>query len=427
MTDLESARLLINEADIEMAHWFEKRMDAVRLVAEYKRQHGLPVEDAEREAQMCADAVLRIENKEYRPYYTDFLRLSMAVSKSYQRHLMEMDSSRIEVPSVWGNYDILFSRGALTHIEDLLPLDRKVLIVTDSGVPCEYSEAVAKKCTQAVMHTIPQGEDSKSLSVYQEILFAMVEHQFTRSDCVVAVGGGVVGDLAGFAAATYMRGVDFYNIPTTILSQVDASIGGKTAVDHMGYKNLIGAFYPPRRVVIDPDTLHTLEPRQIANGLAESVKMALTHDGGLFSLLENTDLSDQEMEEIILRSLRIKRQIVAADERESGLRRVLNFGHTLGHAIECLGEYLHGECVALGMIPLCSNAVRERLLSVLKRLGLPTECTIDFDRATEALRHDKKADSQAVTVVTVPEIGSFECKTMTYEELELKLREVTTE
>ncbi len=427
MTDLESARRLISEADNEMAHWFEKRMDAVRLVAEYKSQHNLPVEDAAREAQMCADSVLRMENEEYRPYYTDFLRFSMAVSKSYQRHLMEKDLSRTEIASVWGNYDILFCRGALTHIEDLLPLDRKVLIVTDSGVPCEYSEAVAKKCTQAVIHIIPQGEASKSLTAYWEILTTMVEHQFTRSDCVVAVGGGVVGDLAGFAAATYMRGVDFYNIPTTVLSQVDSSIGGKTAVDFMGFKNLVGAFYPPCRVVIDPDTLHSLEPRQIANGLAESVKMALTHDEELFSLLEKTDLSDEDMEEIILRSLRIKKQIVETDERESGLRRVLNFGHTLGHAIECQGDLLHGECVALGMLPMCSDAVRDRLLSVLKRLGLPTECTVDYDRATKALRHDKKTEQNNVTVVTVPEIGCFAWKTMSFVELEIKLREVTPE
>ena len=157
-----------------------------------------------------------------------------------------------------GSYDITIERGVLKKAGQLLNLERKVLIVTDSGVPEEYSKAVAAQCKTPYIATVPEGEESKSLEIFEKLCAAMLEHGFTRSDCVVAVGGGVCGDLAGFAAASYMRGIDFYNIPTTVLSQVDSSVGGKTAVYFGGVKNIIGAFYQPKAVLIDPETLKTL-------------------------------------------------------------------------------------------------------------------------------------------------------------------------
>ncbi len=333
----------------------------------------------------------------------------------------------IPVTTSTGHYPIVLERGALQQVGKLLNLARRVLIVTDDGVPPEYAQTVAAACQTPVLLTLPQGERSKQLDTYATVLKALVEHGFTRTDCVVAVGGGVMGDLAGFAAATFMRGIDFYNIPTTFLSQVDSSIGGKTAVDFMGFKNLVGAFYPPKAVVIDPDILKTLPPRQLANGLAESVKMALTCDEALFELLETTTLTDEVLDTVIERSLQIKRQVVEADEHESGLRKVLNFGHTLAHAIESvcgLETYYHGECVALGMLPMCSEGVRARLLPVLQKLGLPTV----YDGATEALisacRHDKKAAGDTLTLVTVPSVGVFEMKTVSFETLEQQIRQV---
>ena len=183
-------------------------------------------------------------------------------------------------------YDIVIERGCLAKASALCNLDRKVLVVTDSGVPLEYAHAVADQCAEAHLAIVAQGEQSKSLEVFGRLLQTMIEAQFTRGDCVVAVGGGIVGDLAGFVAASYMRGVDFYNIPTTVLAQVDSSIGGKTAINLGGYKNMVGAFYQPRKVLIDLDVLHTLPRRQIANGLAEAVKLALTSDAQLFGLFE---------------------------------------------------------------------------------------------------------------------------------------------
>lgn len=327
------------------------------------------------------------------------------------------------------SYDIIIERGCSARAGEYLELDRRVLIVTDDGVPTEYSERIAAVCREPIILTVPQGEGSKSLSRFEEILTVMLGHGFTRRDCVVAVGGGVVGDLAGFAASAYMRGVDFYNIPTTTLSQIDSSIGGKTAVNLGGIKNIVGAFYQPRRVLVDPDVTSTLSQRQFAAGLAEAVKMSATSDAELFSIFENGGI-EAELDTIITRSLLIKKRVVEADEREGGLRRVLNFGHTIGHGIESeeeLNGLYHGECVALGMLPMCSPEVRARLIPVLGRLGLPTEYEFDTDKIISAACHDKKSGDGGVTVVIVDTVGGFRFERMTFdclrERLEAFLRE----
>lgn len=310
-------------------------------------------------------------------------------------------------------YTVTVRRGVLSEAGKLFDLDRRVLVVTDDGVPPVYAETVAAQCKAPTVVTLPQGEATKSLPYYAKLLHVLLENHFTRTDCVVAVGGGVVGDLAGFAAASFLRGVDFYNIPTTVLSQVDSSIGGKVAIDFDGIKNCVGAFYQPRAVLVDPQVLETLPPRQVANGLAEAVKMALTFDASLFALFETEDPT-AHMEEIIARSLQIKANVVMQDEKESGLRRVLNFGHTVGHGIEAAGiqELYHGECVALGMLPMCSAAVRARLLPVLEKLGLPTACHVSAKAAWAALTHDKKLSGDTLTAIFCETVGSFEMRKM---------------
>ncbi len=305
------------------------------------------------------------------------------------------------------SYDILTDPGILNRAGELLDLDRRVLIVTDSGVPAAYAETVARASRRPVVVTIPEGEGSKDFDCYMRLLDAMLRAGFTRHDCVAAVGGGVCGDLAGFAAATYMRGIDFYNIPTTVLAQVDSSVGGKTAVDFRGFKNIVGAFWQPKRVLADPEVLATLPPRQITNGLAEAVKMAATSDASLFRLFEEGD-PITNLPQIIRRSLCIKKSVVEADEREGGLRRILNFGHTLGHAIESAEAplLLHGECVALGMLPMTAEEPRGRITAVLEKLGLPTVYEGDPERIAEALTHDKKSAADGIDAVYVDEIGS---------------------
>ena len=318
------------------------------------------------------------------------------------------------------SYDIVVERGCLNEADKLINLDRKVLIITDSGVPKQYSECIASKCKEPTIECVEQGEGSKGFDTYKRLLSVLLDKGFTRTDCVVAVGGGVVGDLSGFVAASFMRGIDFYNIPTTLLSQIDSSIGGKVAINLDGIKNIVGAFYQPKKVLIDPDVLKTLPERQISNGLAEAIKMSLTSDRELFELFEKQDI-EENTDTIIIKSLCIKRDVVQQDEKETGLRKILNFGHTIGHGIESeanLNGLYHGECVALGMIPMCSESVRERLVPVLKKVNLPTQLNCDVNKVCEAMSHDKKFDGSKVTVILVNEPGSFEMKKLASDELE---------
>ena len=323
------------------------------------------------------------------------------------------------------SYDIIVERGALSKIGVHFNLARKVLILTDSGVPCEYSRTVLECCGGGYIYTIPRGEGSKSFDSFREILSFMVEKSFTRTDCVVSVGGGVVGDLGGFVAASYMRGIDFYNVPTTLLSEVDSSIGGKVAVDLAGVKNIVGAFYQPKGVLIDPNTLKTLDKRQLFAGLCESIKMACTCNRELFEKIENSKNIDTDLDEIIIESLKIKKNVVEQDPTEKGLRKVLNFGHTIGHAVEScemLGNLLHGECVAIGMLPMCSPSVRQRLFGVLKKYSLPTELKGELDTLVSYISRDKKAKGDKITVVYVEEVGTFQMKEMKIDELKEYIR-----
>lgn len=324
------------------------------------------------------------------------------------------------------SYDIILNRGALGKLGQLANLNRRVFIVTDSGVPPQYAQTVKAQCKQGVIYTIEQGEGSKSLETYQVLLCAMLEAGFTRSDAVVAVGGGVVGDLAGFVAATYMRGVDFINCPTTTLSQIDSSIGGKVAVDLGPAKNIVGAFWQPRLVVVDPDTLETLPRRHFINGLAESVKMSLTSDAELFHLFETANV-DENLETIIRRSLLIKKQVVEKDETEQGVRAILNLGHTLGHGIEAVkgiadrGEngLYHGECVALGMLPMIESApLQKRVRAVYRKLGLPARASYNKEQVLAYMLHDKKARGSSITLVKVPGLGCWRLDKVPLTELE---------
>ena len=336
---------------------------------------------------------------------------------------------KLTVKTSMGDYNIVIKRGSINTLSDYCNTDKKALIVTDDGVPFKYAQEVSKQFKNNIIKVIPQGEQSKSFDTYRELLELLNENAFSRADCIVAVGGGVVGDLSGFTAATYMRGIDFYNIPTTLLSQVDSSIGGKTAIDFGGYKNTVGAFYQPKAVIIDPNVLKTLSERQSNNGLAESIKMAATSDKELFELIENNNAKDI-IDTVIERSLKIKKAVVEEDEKELGLRKVLNFGHTAGHAIETaagLSQYLHGECVSMGMLAFSSDSVRERLINVLTKYNLPVKFDFSTDKILSALRHDKKAKGDGVNVIFVNEIGSFEFKFLTFNELEILVKEAYSE
>lgn len=317
------------------------------------------------------------------------------------------------------SYEIVLERGAIKKVAELFNVKGKVLIVTDSGVPEEYARTVAQQFEKSFIFTFPQGEQNKNFDTYKLICEKLLEHSFTRKDAVIAVGGGVAGDMAGFAAATYMRGIDFYNIPTTLLSQVDSSIGGKTAIDFGGVKNIIGAFHQPKKVIIDPEVLSTLSERLIKNGLAESLKMGITFNKELFELFKKENFMDY-IDRIIELSLLIKKDVVEKDEKEASLRKSLNFGHTIGHGIEGasgLDELYHGECVALGIPPMCDEKIRREVVDVIKNIGLPTEYAFDRKKVEEIISHDKKSGGDKISVVKCAEIGSFCFEELTVNEI----------
>ena len=284
------------------------------------------------------------------------------------------------------------------------------------------------KCKEASIFVLKHGEESKNLDNFAAIEKALLENNFSRKDCVIALGGGVVGDLSGFAASCFMRGIDFYNIPTTVLSQVDSSVGGKTAVDFNGVKNIVGTFYQPKKVLIDPDVLNTLSDRQKANGLVEAIKMAATFDEELFEIFEKAEkFDDLDIEYVIGKAIQIKADVVEKDEKEAGLRKVLNFGHTLGHGVEAALQdtdraLLHGECVGMGMTVMCDEDVKERIVKILNVLNIPVKYEFDFDEALDAVTHDKKLNGSTISTVYVSKIGSFELRDMTKEELSARLK-----
>ena len=323
------------------------------------------------------------------------------------------------------SYDIILRRGSLENLYQFANLGRRVAVVTDSGVPPIYAQMVADQCQDAAIITVPQGEGSKSFKTLESVLNQMLAFGMGRGDLVIAVGGGVVGDLAGFAASIYMRGIDFINCPTTTLSMIDSSIGGKTAIDLGDTKNIVGVFWQPKLVVVDPSTLSTLPRRHFINGLAEAVKAGLLADPELFGIFENGDV-DAEVDTIIYRSLKFKKNIVEQDETEQGMRKALNFGHTIGHGIEAVkgikgrrtnGLY-HGECVALGMLPMIeSKALQKRTRAVYRRLGLPLRTGYDKEKVLAEMLHDKKAQSGQITVIKVPGLGCWQAKTIPVEGL----------
>lgn len=273
---------------------------------------------------------------------------------------------------------------------------------------------------------IPVGEASKNIATYERVLIEMAELGITRDGVIIAVGGGVVGDLAGFVAATYMRGIKWIQIPTSLLAMVDSSVGGKVGINLEVGKNLVGAFYQPEAVYIDPEFLHTLPTREFSNGMAEVIKYGLGFDDVLFNKLEQYDKADvtEHIEEIINSCCAIKANLVMVDEKDHGIRNLLNFGHTIGHAIEQHGHYetyLHGESVAIGMAAMAriahekgdlSMQAFKRIIKVIRKFDLPVsvgdETLINTRRMLEAIKVDKKSSGGLITWIALKRIGALE-------------------
>jgi 3-dehydroquinate synthase len=331
------------------------------------------------------------------------------------------------------SYDILIGRNFLSRLGDHLShlkTARRALVVTNPVINKLYGKILSEGLQSAGLNVecveIPEGETHKTLQDAQTVYDHLIENQYDRNTLLVALGGGVIGDLTGFIAATFLRGVPYIQIPTTLLSQVDSSVGGKTAVNHPQGKNLIGAFYQPRLVAIDLDTLDSLPPDEFRAGMAEIIKYGVIEDPKLFDFLEKNSkkILDQDtecLETIIETSCAIKAKVVERDERESSYRMVLNFGHTIGHAIEALTEYSqfkHGEALAIGMIYAaklscqlgrCSETVVQKIEALVKQYGLPSRLPeFPVDEYIETLYRDKKAHDKNIRFILVKDIGTVE-------------------
>ena len=329
------------------------------------------------------------------------------------------------------SYPLVVGTGLLNSVGELLmphTKSNKVLIVSDAFVKTRYMPVVLKSLKDAGLDVstieVPVGEESKSLVQFSRIQDSLVEHRLDRGSMLIALGGGVIGDLAGFAAAVYMRGIPYVQIPTTLQAQVDASVGGKTAINHPKGKNLIGAFHQPKLVVIDVDTLKTLPQRDIRAGLIEVIKMGVIRDEPLFERVEENleailNLDDPTLIEIISQACVNKAEIVAKDEKESGLRMVLNYGHTFGHALEAMthyNRYRHGEAVSIGMHCAAQLATNLRMFSetdfqrqraLLKRAKLPIAFPTDLtpEALCDAMYLDKKTLGGKLRLILPTRIG----------------------
>lgn len=332
-------------------------------------------------------------------------------------------------------YDVLIGAGLLSqlgqHVKSVTKAS-KVCIVTDSNVFPLYGEAVASSLLNVgfeVTHFVfSAGEESKNAAVYIELLNFLAQHQITRSDCLIALGGGVVGDLTGFAAATYLRGIPFIQVPTTLLAAVDSSVGGKTAIDLSAGKNLCGVFYQPRLVLCDTDTLNTLPEDIFRDGCAEVIKYGILYDATLFDYLSKSGVFF-DREAIIARCVELKRDVVAQDEFDTGARMKLNLGHTIGHGIEARSEFCisHGKAVAVGMAIIaraaakfgyCAKDVQEQILHILNTFGLPTKTNYSSDELYEFTLSDKKRDGSKINLIIPNAIG--DCRIVPISVYELK-------
>ncbi len=330
------------------------------------------------------------------------------------------------------SYDVLIGGGLLCDtgrlISSLFP-SRRAAVVTDDIVGRLYGERLAKSLEsvgiEVSVFTIPNGEVSKSAVNFIAILNWLAERKITRSDNVVALGGGVVGDLAGFAAASYLRGVRLVQVPTTLLAAVDSSVGGKTGIDLDAGKNLAGAFHQPSLVVCDYNTLDTLNTQTVRDGLSEVIKYGVIGNEKLFDHVAEQRLNFDK-EYVISECVKMKRDIVTQDEFDTGLRQLLNFGHTVGHAVEKCSRFAmtHGSAVAVGMsvisrasakAGLCSSDCADRIVSVIKDIGLPTESPFGVDELYDILCSDKKVSGAVLTAVVPERIGKCVLKKFTLE------------
>jgi len=326
----------------------------------------------------------------------------------------------INIKSQTNEYQIIIDNNILSHVEDFLSVDRFYVIVSDNQIPQQYVSQVASSLSNNMIIRFPAGEQSKSFYEYERIISILQENNISRDACLVALGGGVTGDLVGFVASTYLRGIDYVQIPTTLLAQIDSSVGGKVAINTNMAKNSVGSFYPPIKVIVDINALETLSSRQFNSGMAEMIKYGMIHSKQLFEQILREDIK-QNIESLIYESIIVKKYYVENDEHDKGLRQMLNYGHTFGHAYEAYynyQKYLHGEAISLGMVKVCDIMdVKIQLISALQKFDLPISDLIEDEKLIPYILKDKKNLVDHINMIIVNEIGKSEIVKKTIQEV----------
>ena len=309
------------------------------------------------------------------------------------------------------SYNIITGRGILKKLNKYYDIsNRKVLVITDSNIPSDYLESIRINNPNLISLVLKPGEETKNFNSYLKIQETLLINNFSRKDILIALGGGVIGDLSAFAASTFKRGLTFINIPTSSLSMIDSSIGGKTAIDFMGVKNVIGTFYQPSLVLIDFSLLTSLPKRQLNNGLVEALKAGYIYDPTILDLFEKN--IEENIETIITKSIIAKKYYVEKDEKELNIRKILNYGHSFGHAFESFfgfsDKLYHGEAVGLGMVIMAKD--KERIIHYLNNLNISYPEDIDFSKLIPLIMNDKKVDGEYIDMIYVDTIGKGEIK-----------------
>ena len=358
-----------------------------------------------------------------------------------------MESVRVELGA--RSYEIIINDGILSRsgsIISALPLQKKAAVITNTTIAPLYLSALRKSLKEAAFSVseiiIPDGEEHKNLAQMEKIYNALLSFNLDRNSFLIALGGGVVGDITGFAAATFLRGIPFVQIPTTLLAQVDSSVGGKTGVNLPGGKNMVGAFYQPGIVIIDPQVLTTLPARELMAGMAEVIKYAVISDAGFFSYLQGASekalrLDPATLSYVIKTCCAIKASITSKDETEKGIRSFLNFGHTIGHAVEALTsyrQYAHGEAVAMGMAAAaklssawgyCPDAAYQQVKALLEQYGLPAALpSFPLDDYIASMLKDKKKSGDSIQMVLMHEIGKVVLEKISVSNLQQAFRDL---
>jgi len=326
---------------------------------------------------------------------------------------------KVHVSLEKNSYDVLIEKGLLSKVSQFLDTEKEYLIITDTNIPRDYIMTVKSQLNVTLVYALQPGESLKCAEKANEIIEDMIAHSIPRSITLIALGGGVIGDFTGFIASIYMRGVDFIQIPTSLLSQVDSSVGGKVGINSKTMKNAIGSFYQPKVVIIDPDTLQTLEKRHFNNGMAELIKHGLIAGKSLYEDLMEKDIN-LDIEDFIYRSVVIKRDIVIQDVTDKGVRQLLNFGHTIGHAIEQDSGYslLHGESIAIGMLMMIKDpSLYNKVRALFQKYNLPVTYTYDTEKIYNYIKTDKKISGNFLNIILLKNEGNAFMKTISLEQI----------